>query len=151
MQDRSSSAGAIGGADGMEIGRRAAHTIVVVDDDPIWRVVIEGLLVATGRDAHFAAAADAASGAELCATLLPDLVLMDIFGVGEDGLDAAIRIGEQPGMEHATIVATTASTDRSIHRRVADAGLPLIVKPMSLEDLERLLVVSKRPVEKMSA
>ena len=92
--------------------------VLAIDDDPVWRTVYEGMIAGSGL-ADFASASDPRSGLEMCIDLRPDVVLIDLRGELDKSLDLADRI-EDSRSGDATVIITTASTDRGVHRRIAD-------------------------------
>ena len=72
--------------------------------------------------------------------LAVDLVLTDVVMTGgQDGLDLAKQLGE----EHPGLPILLYSGYGGAPARVAAAGLPLLRKPYSLEELRRALVAAR--------
>ena len=72
----------------------ATRRLLVVDDDPVSRLVLSRILTRLGHSVH--AAADVGSGLTSATTLLPDLVFSDFQlpdGTGDDLLSAIRRAG----------------------------------------------------------
>ncbi|SDO70607.1 DNA-binding response regulator, NarL/FixJ family, contains REC and HTH domains [Nakamurella panacisegetis] len=95
--------------------------VLVVDDHPVVRDGIRGMLE---RDPRISVVGEAADGVEAIASVRaadPDLVLMDLRMPGGDGV-AAIRELRAASRERPRIlVLTTYDTDRDIHAAI-DAG-----------------------------
>lgn len=99
----------------------APITVLVVDDHPVVRDGIRGMLAG---DARITVVAEAAGGDEAVTTVLeldPDLVLMDLRMPAGDGLSAIRRIRSGARYRPRILVLTTYDPDRDIHAAV-DAG-----------------------------
>jgi len=90
--------------------------VLLVDDHPLVRAGIAGLLDATDDLAVVGEAADGEAALALAAELAPDVVLMDVSMPGVDGIEATRRLLDS-GYEGA-IVMLTSFSDRA---RVVDA------------------------------
>jgi signal transduction histidine kinase/CheY-like chemotaxis protein len=117
---------------------KGTGVVLVADDHPVNREIVrvalarQGIAVDEAVDG-FAAVARAVQGGL-------DLILMDIWMPGLDGIDAIRRI--RSGRSTAAkvpIVAMTASTDVSEHQRCLDAGAQeVLMKPLHLSTLRRV-------------
>ncbi len=114
--------------------------VLAIDDDPVWRTVYEGMIAGTGL-ADYASATDARSGLKMCVDLRPDVVLIDLRGELDASLDLAESI-EASRSGDPTVIITTASTDRGVHRRIADRGMRAAVKPLSSSTICELLLTA---------
>lgn len=112
----------------------AKMTVLIVDDHPIMRLGIAGI-INTQTDMRVCAQAGSADEAiELFARHRPDVTLMDLRLPGVSGLEAlrAIRRMEP----HARcIVLTTYEGDEDIHQAIAAGALGYLIKGMSHEAL----------------
>ncbi|MDE3724798.1 response regulator transcription factor [Nocardiopsis sp. N85] len=101
--------------------------VLLVDDHPVVREGIRGMLSA---EADLDIVGDAASGPEAVARvteLRPDVVLMDLRMPGGDGVAATERIGaEHPGTH--VLVLTTYDTDTDILRAVEAGATGYLLK-----------------------
>ncbi len=108
--------------------------VIVVDDEPITRMDLRGML----GDLGFEVAGEAGDGfdaVEVCRRLQPDVVLMDVKMPVFDGINAAETILQQDLA--GCVVLLTAYGDREIIDRASAAGVTgYIVKPVE----ERLLL-----------
>lgn len=122
----------------------ASDTVLVVEDNRINQMVVQGMLKQLGRKALLA------ENGEVALTLLrnwngplPSLILMDCQMPVMDGLDAtqAIRVMEQErGWPRMRIVALSAGAfDEERDRCVAVGMDDFVAKPVSLADLSKLV------------
>jgi PAS domain S-box-containing protein len=125
-------------------GTFAGH-ILVVDDNPINRMVLKAMLNKPGVHCDFAEngqqAVDAITGANRIA---PDLVLMDCQMPVLDGYQATRQIRRwetEHARPHLTIVALTASAFEDDRQNCLDAGMDdFLTKPIAIEKLTAALV-----------
>jgi len=101
--------------------------LVLVDDHPVVRVGLRGMLEAAD---DLRVVGEAGSGDEalvLVAALQPDVVLMDLRMPGTDGVTATARIAEQhPAVK--VLVLTTYDTDADILRAVEAGATGYLLK-----------------------
>lgn len=114
--------------------RRDAGEVLVVDDHPVVRAGIVGLLA--GED-DLEVVGEAGDGAEACALapeLAPDVVLMDLRMPGMDGPAATERIlADLPSAR--VVVLTTYETDADILRAVEAGATGYLLKDTPRDDL----------------
>jgi len=108
--------------------------VLLVDDHPVVRVGLRGMLDMSD-DLHVIG--EAASGDEaltLTATLSPDVVLMDLRMPGVDGAEATERIAARfPGVR--VLVLTTYDTDEDILRAIEAGAAGYLLKDTPLAQL----------------
>lgn len=116
--------------------RREKPLILVVDDVEDGRTVVCDFLEFRGFD--LATAADGVEAVEKALTLVPDLVLMDVWLPKMDGLEATRRIKADPRTAHVPVLALTAHALASARAEAEAAGCDgVITKPFFPRDLER--------------
>jgi DNA-binding NarL/FixJ family response regulator len=108
--------------------------VLVVDDHPVVRGGIEGLLAAAGDLEVVGSAGDGAEALEQVARLQPDVVLMDLRMPGMDGATATERIRREHPSVHV-LVLTTYETDADIVRAVEAGATGYLLKDTPLAQL----------------
>ena len=95
-------------------------TVLIVDDEPTIRNIMEGLLFQEGYDLAFAE-----SGAEALTQvekLAPDIILLDVMMPGMDGFEVCQRLKADKRWRHIPIILITALGDKEDLIRGFDAG-----------------------------
>lgn len=109
--------------------------VLIVDDHPLVRNGVRGML---DSDDRIEVVAEAGSGPEAVAQARrhdPDVVLMDLRMPGGDGVDAIRALREGHRSRPAILVLTTYETDRDIHAAI-DAGADgYLLKALSRDEL----------------
>jgi CheY-like chemotaxis protein len=85
-------------------------TILIIDDEPQNRRLLEALLQPEGYRTQSASNGDEAMA--LIAECAPDLVLLDIMMPGIDGFEVATRIKSNPATAAIPIIMVTAQDGR---------------------------------------
>ncbi|MDT6998047.1 hybrid sensor histidine kinase/response regulator [Burkholderia cenocepacia] len=111
-----------------------AARVLVVDDHPANRTLLQGQLVTLGYAAD--AADEGAAALRRCADTRYDLVMTDLNMPGMDGYTLAhVLRAQYPGLP---IVAVTAHASAAEHARCAEAGIvAVLVKPVLLDTIDR--------------
>lgn len=109
--------------------------VLVVDDDPNNRKLMETLLSYEGY-----AVTSAASGAAALAAVAvrpPDLILLDLMMPDMDGFEVVRRLRANPETRGIRVVMVTALDDDASRVRLAAAGVDrLILKPVDRWELK---------------
>lgn len=109
--------------------------ILIVEDDPIIRTVLEMSLHGAGFR-HFESVGRGDDAVRQAASVRPDLVLLDLMLPGLDGLSVAKRLRENPDLADTRIIMVTAKTEEHDIVRGLEAGADdYIPKPFSREIL----------------
>jgi DNA-binding NarL/FixJ family response regulator len=108
--------------------------VLVVDDHPVVRQGLVGMLEAEPDVAVVGTAADGAQALAEVGRSRPDVVLMDLRLPGLDGVAATERIAaDHPGTR--VVVLTTYDSDADIVRAVAAGASGYLLKDVALETL----------------
>ena len=127
--------------------------ILVVDDDRTTREILRMQLRAAGHTVE--TAKDGATGLERVRKKNFDLVLLDVWMPGLDGLAVLSRLREEPS--HPKVVVMTADdTSETLLKAVRENAFNYVTKPVEpkqLVELVRSALASKalRPIEVVSA
>ena len=106
--------------------------VLLVDDHPVVRSGLAGLLGEEPDIEVVGEASDGAEGVELASSLAPDLVLMDLRMPGMDGATATAAI---TGAGGRVLVLTTYDTDADILRAVEAGATGYLLKDTPREQL----------------
>jgi two-component system cell cycle response regulator DivK len=121
--------------------------ILYIEDNPGNRMLVKRILEAEGYSV--AEAADGASGLEMAAQDLPDLILLDINLPEIDGYDLARRFRDTPGLQGVPILAVTANVMKGDRERTLEAGCDgYIQKPIDVDRLPEQVKVALRKAGK---
>jgi DNA-binding NarL/FixJ family response regulator len=117
--------------------------VLLVDDHPVVRVGLRGMLEA---EPDLTVVGEAASGDEalvLVAGLRPNVVLMDLRMPGTDGVAATARIGEEfPDVR--VLVLTTYDTDGDILRAIEAGATGYLLKDTAIGPLTAAIRAAAR-------
>lgn len=95
----------------------ARVSVLIVDDNPVVRSGLRGLLEASSEVHVVGEAWDGERAVELARALLPDVVLLDVRMPRRDGVSAAREI-----TQYARVLMMTFTDDDEIVQRAVDAG-----------------------------
>jgi signal transduction histidine kinase len=110
--------------------------VLVVDDEAMVRQSMRLLLTELGCTVHVADGV--ASGAQVAAAQPLDMVLSDLrLRAGESGLDAIAAVRAHQAGVRAVLISGDTAPARI--REVQAAGVPLLYKPVTLDDLTAVL------------
>ena len=112
--------------------------LLVVDDHPVVR---DGIVGMVASDPHVEVVGEASDGAEavrLARALLPDVVLMDLRMRGMDGV-AAIRELTRLGLPSRVVVLTTFDGDSDVLPAIEAGATGYLLKDAPREDLLRAI------------
>jgi CheY-like chemotaxis protein len=125
--------------------------ILVVDDEPVGRQLLQAVLLPEGYDVEMAE-----NGKEAILkmeTYHPDLVLLDVMMPGMDGYETMNRARTDPKIKNIPVIFITALDDRDSRIRGLESGAhDYIAKPFDrIEILTKIKnLISKLPVDKSS-
>jgi DNA-binding response OmpR family regulator len=110
--------------------------VLIVDDDPEIRVLLQTVLSFGAFDAELSEAANGPEALAVLDTVPVDVVLLDVMMPGMDGFEVLAAIRSRPALADLPIVMLTARAAESDHiaafRGGADAYL---VKPFDIDEL----------------
>ena len=113
--------------------------VLVVEDDPGVRRMLELMLAAEGYEAE-----SASDGREALARLdqvPPDLVILDVMMPGVDGFTVLRELRTRDGWETVPVVVPTAlGTDQDMWQGWQSGADYYLVKPFSIEELRAIVV-----------
>lgn len=111
-----------------------SERILIVDDDPNSRDIVQTFLESRGY--HVEAAEDGQAALARLEDLKPGLVLLDVMMPGMDGWEVARVIKNHPDFGNTRVVMLTARSDFTDKTEGLRAGADdYIVKPIRLEEL----------------
>lgn len=106
--------------------------VLIAEDEAIIRLDLKEMLEEEGYEV-VGEAGDGETALKLAQQFRPDLVILDIFMPGMDGLTAAARIGE---MELSAVLILTAFSQRDLVEQATRTGaMAYLVKPFEKSDL----------------
>jgi DNA-binding NarL/FixJ family response regulator len=118
-------------------------TILLVDDHPVVREGLRGMLAAEGDLDVVAEAGGAAEAVAAVRAHEPDVVLMDLRMPGGDGVEATARVlAQRPGTR--VVVLTTYDTDADILRAVEAGAAGYLLKDASRAELAQAIRAAAR-------
>ena len=120
--------------------------VLVVEDDPLVVDAMATLFNTLGVEARFAVDAADAMRQTALGRFIPDLALVD-FGLPgpQDGISLVRAL--RPRLPRCTFLLVTGDTRPEVIRRAADAGVPMLHKPVSVAQLKDKLHVLHRSPE----
>ncbi len=118
----------------LDTEKKIAHTILVVDDEPMARNLLRLMLVRDGFDVR-----EAANGNDALAMLdtnQPDLILLDVMMPGMDGLTVCEEVRNRESGSDVPIIMLSARTDSESMRLGKKSGATkYLSKPISADKL----------------
>ena len=108
--------------------------VLIVDDDPNCRQILDLMLARQGWSLHFAD--NGAEGLRQAQTLKPDLILMDVLMPQMTGMDVVRHLKADPALAAVPVFAITALAFDEERRAAYAAGFDLVItKPFSRRQL----------------
>ena len=121
----------------------AGRRVLVVDDNVTAASMLALLLERLGAG-QVEVATDGIAAVSKARELLPDVVLLDIGLPGKDGYQVARELRGQRELERVVLVALTGYGQDQDRLRSREAGFDEhLVKPASIEDLQRVLAMTR--------
>lgn len=113
-------------------------SILIVDDHPVVREGLRGMLASQPDFEVAGEAADGAAGVDLIARVQPDVVLMDLRMPGLDGV-GAIEAMRRRGLAARVLVLTTYDSDTDIVRAIQAGATGYLLKDTPRDELFRAI------------
>jgi DNA-binding response OmpR family regulator len=108
--------------------------VLLIDDEP--RVSRALTYALAGRDIQLQAATDAGEVDAVMTREVPDVVLLDVGLVGQDGLEVCRRLRANPRFRDVPVLLLSGQTDAATKRAGFEAGADdFIAKPFVPEEL----------------
>ncbi len=117
--------------------------LLIVDDHPVVRNGLRGMLTGDGEFEVLGEAADGAEAVTLAETLRPDVVLMDLRMPGTDGVRAIGMLRER-GVAARILVLTTYDTDSDVLPAIEAGATGYLLKDTPREELFRAVRAAAR-------
>ncbi|MEE2039596.1 response regulator transcription factor [Nocardiopsis sp. CT-R113] len=117
--------------------------VLIVDDHPVVRDGIRGMLAGDPGFEVVGEAGDGARAVELARSLGPDVVLMDLRMPGTGGVDA-IRELARLGLPARVLVLTTYATDGDVGPAIEAGATGYLLKDVQPEELARAVRLAAR-------
>jgi DNA-binding NarL/FixJ family response regulator len=113
--------------------------VVVADDHPVFRSGLRTLVEDSPQLEFAGEAADGAAAVDVCRTVRPDVVLMDIRMPGVSGIDATRQIlAERPAT--GVLVLTMLEDDTSVFAAMRAGARGYLLKGAGPDEIERAIV-----------
>ena len=110
------------------------NTILVIEDDPAYRSMMETILQMEGFEVQ--SASDGRTGLDMIMNNRPDLILCDIMMPGMDGHSVLQAVRENNSLAEIPLIFVTALGERTDVRRGMSAGADdYLSKPFSADEL----------------
>lgn len=119
----------------VEEGARREATVLVIDDDPVLRRVLQHMLVADGH--RVITTASPMDGLSLALEHRPSLIALDVLLPGIDGLTLLSRFKQDPKLEHIPVAMISATSDGG-HAEALGA-CAFLHKPVTRERLREVV------------
>jgi CheY-like chemotaxis protein len=108
--------------------------IMIVDDEPFIRQVFEDVLKEEGYDVLHASSGRTMF--QVLETQLPDLILLDIMMPDGDGVEVMKAMRSRPELRDIPVVVVSTGI---AHQRLKDIEVPILTKPVDLDQLLRIV------------
>ncbi len=118
--------------------------ILVVDDEPLLRMMLSDVLEEAG---HTVVVADSGSAAiDLARKGPPDCILLDIIMPGMDGYETCDALKDDKSLAHIPVLLVSATKDLHVVDRAESVGaLAVLPKPVSGEELLHAVALALSP------
>ena len=128
-------------------GGERRRTVLVVDDEPNIREIVQRLLKEMDANLHIEEACDGYDAGIKIGSLHPDLIIMDVMMPRVDGISLCRSIRDNPDTQGIKVLAITAFPEQDNVKKMYDAGADLcLIKPLQFEHfrLEVMRLLNER-------
>jgi signal transduction histidine kinase/ActR/RegA family two-component response regulator len=116
-------------------GLRSAGTVLVIDDDPATRDLLERCLA--GTELSVITAANAEDGVLLAQALQPDVIVLDVILPDKDGWDVLATLKADPELVDIPVIMLTIVDERG--RGLMLGAAEYLIKPVDSDQLIKLI------------
>ncbi len=123
------------------------RTVLVVDDEPNIRDIVQRLLKEMDSNLRIEEACDGYEAGIKIGSLHPDLIIMDVMMPRVDGISLCRSIRHNPETQGIKVLAITAFPEQDNVKKMYDAGADLcLIKPLQFEHfrLEVMRLLNER-------
>ncbi len=123
------------------------RTVLVVDDEPNVRDIVQRLLKEIDTNMRIEEACDGYEAGIKIGSLHPDLIILDVMMPRVDGISLCRSIRENPETQDVKVLAITAFPEQDNVKKMYDAGADLcLIKPLQFEHfrLEVMRLLNER-------
>lgn len=118
--------------------RKSTPTVLIVDDDPVFCVIMREFLASYGYEVHLAY--DVPEALTFLECITPDLILSDIMMPDIDGLWLVRSLRSAPAWSKIPTIVISAKAMPEDRQAAIEAGADAFVsKPFSIKDLRVLI------------
>ena len=119
----------------MTLDRQQEQSLVlIIEDDPLIRLLFRGTLEALGLACE--ESGEGNDGLEKARSAKPDLIIVDLYIPGLDGISLCQQLRDYPACKRIPILLVTGSRDQSsIDRAMRSGANDCLTKPVDLETL----------------
>ena len=128
-------------------GGERQRTVLVVDDEPNIRDIVQRLLKELDSNLRVEEACDGYEAGIKIGSLHPDLIIMDVMMPRVDGISLCRSIRDNPDTQAIKVLAITAFPEQDNVKKMYDAGADLcLIKPLQFEHfrLEVMRLLNER-------
>jgi excisionase family DNA binding protein len=115
---------------------KAPTRVLIVDDEPAVTQLISRAIHSRFPDFELVEAHDGFRAGNILATLVPDLVLLDLRMPGMDGFEVCRMIRSEASTKHTEVIAMTAYPSPETEKKIFECGASVCLsKPLDMAEL----------------
>ncbi len=116
--------------------------VLVIDDDPVSRTIVEGYVASAGLKADTMTAGNGVDGLIRCGEHRPHLLFLDIMMPGLDGFDVADRVSQMDDLPTEIVFMTSSREPDVLARAEASPAIAVLAKPLDAEIVRSLITTA---------